>query len=45
MAFHIPPALRIHGRFTVGVSETIIVTDTGYRALGSVDRPMLRLGL
>jgi Xaa-Pro dipeptidase len=45
MAFHIPPALRIHGQFTVGVSETIVVTDTGYRALGSVERPMRRLGL
>jgi Xaa-Pro dipeptidase len=45
MTFHIPPALRIHGQFTVGVSETIVVTDTGYRALGSVERPMRRLGL
>jgi Xaa-Pro dipeptidase len=45
MAFHIPPALRIYGQFTVGVSETIVVTDTGYRALGSVDRPMRRVAL
>jgi Xaa-Pro dipeptidase len=45
MAFHIPPALRIYGKFTVGVSETIVVTDTGYRTLGSVARPMLKLGL
>jgi Xaa-Pro dipeptidase len=45
MAFHIPPALRIYGQFTVGVSETIVVTDTGYRALGSVERPMRRIGL
>ncbi|MGO8911332.1 MAG: M24 family metallopeptidase [Bradyrhizobium sp.] len=45
MTFHIPPALRIYGKFTVGVSETIVVTDNGYRALGSVARPMLKLGL
>lgn len=38
MTFHIPPALRIYGEFTVGVSETIVITDTGCRALGSVDR-------
>jgi Xaa-Pro dipeptidase len=43
MTFHIPPALRIHGQFTVGVSETIAVTDTGYRVLGSLPRPMLRI--
>ena len=40
MAFHLPPALRIYGRFTVGVSETIVVTDTGYRALGAIDRAL-----
>ena len=43
MTFHIPPALRIYGRFTVGVSETIVVTETGYRALGTIARPLLRL--
>ncbi|WP_318765728.1 M24 family metallopeptidase [Agrobacterium fabrum] len=41
MTFHLPPALRIYGRFTVGVSETIVVTETGYRALGSIDRNLL----
>lgn len=40
MVFHLPPALRIYGRFTVGVSETIAVTKTGYRQLGTVDRAM-----
>ncbi len=35
MTFHIPPALRIYGQFTVGVSETVVVTETGYRQLGS----------
>ena len=43
MAFHLPPALRIYGRFTVGVSETIVVTETGYRALGSIDRELLEV--
>lgn len=43
MTFHIPPALRIYGRFTVGVSETVVITDTGYRALGTVPRPLLRV--
>ena len=43
MTFHIPPALRIYGRFTVGVSETVVVTETGYRVLGTVPRPLARL--
>ncbi len=43
MTFHIPPALRIYGEFTVGVSETIVVTDTGYRILGAVPRPLYQL--
>jgi Xaa-Pro dipeptidase len=45
MAFHIPPALRIYGQFTVGVSETVVITDTGHRVLGSVPRPLLRVSL
>jgi Xaa-Pro dipeptidase len=43
MTFHIPPALRIYGRFTVGVSETVVVTETGCRVLGAIDRPLLRV--
>jgi Xaa-Pro dipeptidase len=43
MTFHIPVAVRIYGQFTVGVSETVVVTETGCRALGQIDRPMLRL--
>lgn len=43
MTFHLPPALRIYGRFTVGVSETIVVTETGYRVLGTVDRALLEV--
>jgi Xaa-Pro dipeptidase len=40
MSFHIPPALRIYGEFTVGVSETVVITDSGYRVLGSLPRPL-----
>lgn len=40
MTFHLPPALRIYGQFTVGVSETIVVTETGWRQLGSVPRDL-----
>ena len=43
MTFHIPVAVRIYGQFTVGVSETVVVTENGCRALGKTDRPMLRL--
>lgn len=43
MTFHIPPALRIYGQFTVGVSETVVVTETGCRALGTIPRPLLRV--
>jgi Xaa-Pro dipeptidase len=42
MAFHIPPALRIYGRFTVGVSETVVITESGHRVLGNVDRALLQ---
>ena len=43
MVFHIPPALRIYGQFTIGVSETVVVTDRGCRVLGSVPRGMALL--
>ena len=43
MTFHIPPALRIYGEFTVGVSETVVVTETGHQVLGTVERPLLRI--
>ena len=41
MAFHIPPALRRYGEFTVGVSETVIVTATGHKTLSEIPRGML----
>jgi Xaa-Pro dipeptidase len=43
MSFHIPPALRIYGEFTVGVSETVVITETGYRVLGTLERPLLQI--
>ena len=41
MVFHMPPALRDYGVFTVGVSETAVVTEKGCRVLGSVARDMV----
>ncbi|MCB2051229.1 MAG: aminopeptidase P family protein, partial [Novosphingobium sp.] len=43
MTFHLPPALRIYGQFTVGVSETIVVTENGWRQLGTVPRDLTRV--
>ena len=40
MAFHLPPALRIYGAFTVGVSEVAIVTETGCRTLSRLPRDL-----
>lgn len=40
MAFHIPIALRDYGRFTVGVSETAVVTADGCRMLSGVARDL-----
>jgi Xaa-Pro dipeptidase len=40
MVFHIPPALRIYGVFTVGVSETAIVTEDGCKTLSSISRDL-----
>ena len=38
MCFHVPTALREYGAFTVGLSESIVITETGCRILGSVPR-------
>ena len=40
MVFHIPPALRLYGKFTVGVSETALVTETGHEQLGTFSREL-----
>ncbi len=38
MTFHAPITLRSYNRFTVAVSETFVVTETGCRVLGAVPR-------
>jgi Xaa-Pro dipeptidase len=43
MTFHLPVAMRDFGQFTVGVSETVIVTETGCRPLSAIDRSILRI--
>ena len=43
MVMHIPPALRDYGKFTVGVSETVIVTETGSRTLSRIDRGLIEV--
>ena len=40
MCFHLPPALRRYGEFTVGVSEVAIVTETGNRTLSTIQRDL-----
>lgn len=40
MAFHVVPALRDYGEFTVCVSETAVVTSNGHRILGTLPRDM-----
>jgi Xaa-Pro dipeptidase len=42
MAFHVPITLREYGKFTVAVSETMLVTETGARPLGSVPRGLVQ---
>ena len=38
MAFHLPVALREYEAFTVGASETVVITETGCRKLGTIAR-------
>lgn len=40
MVFHVPPALRIYGEFTVGVSEVAVVTKDGCRTLSTIERDL-----
>lgn len=41
MVFHLPATLRVYGEFTVGASETVIVTDSGVEVLSDLPRQML----
>src|SRR5688500_2965984 len=43
MVFHVPVALREWGKFTVAVSETVLVTESGARPLGKLKREMRRV--
>lgn len=36
MCFHLPIALREYGAFTVGNSESVVITETGCRVLGGL---------
>ena len=40
MVFHLPATLRSYGAYTVGVSETVIVTETGVEPLSDLPRQM-----
>jgi Xaa-Pro aminopeptidase len=40
MVFHLPATLREYGQFTVGVSETVIITETGCETLSTLPRAM-----
>lgn len=40
MVFHLPATLRSYGDFTVGASETVIVTETGIDILSDLPRAM-----
>jgi Xaa-Pro dipeptidase len=42
MAFHMPPALREYGKYGFGVSETIVVSETGCEVLTSFPERMIR---
>lgn len=41
MAFHLPVTLRDYMRFTVAVSDTFIVTETGCRTLSTLPRDLV----
>jgi Xaa-Pro dipeptidase len=42
MVFHLPATLRHYGRWTVGASETVIVTEDGAMPLSDLPREMIR---
>jgi Xaa-Pro dipeptidase len=43
MVFHVPVALREWGKFTVAVSETVLVTEGAARPLGKLKREIARV--
>lgn len=42
MVFHVPITLRDYARFTVAVSETIVITESGCRPLSRLPRALIR---
>jgi Xaa-Pro dipeptidase len=42
MAFHLPPAVRLPGETVYGVSETVVVTDSGCEVLTHFPRRLIR---
>ena len=42
MSFHIPITLREYGKFTMAVSETVVVTETGYRVMSKLPRGLIQ---
>ncbi|WP_137181771.1 Xaa-Pro peptidase family protein [Roseomonas sp. AR75] len=42
MVFHVPITLRDYARFTVAVSETVVVTESGCRPLSRLPRALIR---
>ncbi len=43
MVFHVPVALRDYAKFTVAVSETVVVTNGAARTLSRISRDLLRV--
>jgi Xaa-Pro dipeptidase len=43
MVFHVPAALRSYGKFTVAVSETVIVTQGAAKTLSDIGRELVRV--
>jgi Xaa-Pro dipeptidase len=41
MVFHLPMALREYGVYTVGGSETVVVTESGARSLSAIPRELI----
>jgi Xaa-Pro dipeptidase len=42
MVFHVPVALRSYAKFTVAVSETVVVTDGAAKTLSKISRDLVR---
>ena len=42
MAFHVPITLREYNKFTVAVSETVLVTETGPRTFSTISREFVQ---